>query len=73
MKNYSENMKLLLYRYFHKWLQNKTHTIRTKKSNKNSAALLIKAIRGNLIRKNIKYLLKKYLRKWYARRGKKKR
>ena len=72
MKNYSENMKLLLYRYFHKWLQNKKHTIRTKKSNKNSAALLIKAIRGNLIRKNIKYLLKKYLRKWYARRGKKK-
>ena len=72
MKNYSENMKLLLNRAFHKWLQNKTHTIRTKKTNKNTGALLIKSIRGNFIRKNIKYLLRKYLRQWNARRGQKK-
>ena len=72
MKNYSENMKLLLNRAFHKWIQNKAHTLRTKKSNKNSGALLIKSIRGNFIRKNIKYLLRKYLRQWNARRGQKK-
>ena len=70
MKNHYENQKLILNKFFHKWMTNKEHSEKTRKSNKDLALLLIKTIRGDFVRKNIRNILRKFLKRWKAKKSK---